>query len=352
MSGLRWGQFENLYLIGVLIFWVFIYIYTEKRNQKKLNQAFGQKLAPWLAQSVSYSRLRLKLILNCFGALCVIIALARPQLGQSQQEVKSEGVELLFVFDVSDSMLAEDVKPSRLDRAKIELEKLIDLMPGNKMGLIAFAGSSALISPLTTDPGALKMYIQSLDTNAVSSQGTDFSSALSYVKEAFEKGGVTQSESQKTTRVAVIISDGEDHEKDALVQAENLAKDNIHLITVAYGTEKGSTIPARDRLGQLVGVRKDSSGQPIITQVKGDFLKSLADKNNGYFIKALTSGDHVKDIAAVVEKYEKSEFSSALTLQYNEVFIYPLIVGFILLLSAFFIITRHNYRKPLEVTYE
>ena len=159
MTGLKWGTPEAFYLLVVLVLWVVFSLSNDLYFQKKLQKIFGPKVLPWLTSSISFQRRKIKIILLFLAQLFFILALARPQVGQSEQEIKSEGIELMILADVSESMLAEDVKPSRLEQMKIELSKLIDLMPGNKTGLIAFAGSAALMSPLTTDPGGLKMYI-------------------------------------------------------------------------------------------------------------------------------------------------------------------------------------------------
>lgn len=340
MSVLRWGNpsaFSFLILLGI---WVLLYFYFEKSSEKKLNQAFGKKVVPWLRASVSLPKRRLQLFLQALAGFFLITALARPQMGQSEQEVKSEGVELMIVADVSDSMLAEDVRPSRLEQMKIELTKLMDLMPGNKTGLIAFAGSAALMSPLTSDPGALKLYISSLDTYAVSTQGTAFEPALSFAKEAFEKGGVTQAADLKTTRVIIVASDGEDQEEGALEAAKLLAKDGVKIISIAYGTEKGGSIPTRDPFGNLTGSKKNREGEVIITQVKGEFLKSLAQAGEGSFYFASVDGSHLKQIVEDISHYEKSLFDSSMVVQYDEKFSYPLVLGLVLLLFSLLITDR------------
>ncbi|MBC7752891.1 MAG: VWA domain-containing protein [Moraxellaceae bacterium] len=341
MTGFRWGASENFnYLVWVIVF-IAVYFIFRFRNVKRLNQAFGDRIAPYLSQSVSTSQQNIKLIFEVIGCVFLIIAMARPQLGQTQQEIKSEGIEMMIVADVSESMLAEDIKPSRLELMKVELEKLVDMLPGNKIGLIAFAGSSALMSPLTTDPGALKMYIQSLDVNSVSSQGTNFQVALSYAKESFEKGGVTQSDNLKTTRVVLVLSDGEDQEPNALDEAKKMSELGIHIITVAYGTEKGGSIPARDIYGNLNGSKKDKSGQPIITQVHGDFLKEIAEKTKGQFYTSSFGGDHLKSIVTNINEFEKEEFASSVNLQYDEKFVYPLGLGILFLCLSFIIFNRN-----------
>lgn len=340
MSELRWVSFDAVwYLLGILILVLFYFVF-KNQNKKKLNKAFGEKIIPWLTRSVSDSALLFKLVLQSIALFFVVMALMRPQAGQSQQEIKSEGVELMILADVSDSMLAEDIKPSRLDIMKIELERLVDMMPGNKMGLIAFAGSSALMSPLTSDPSALKMYIQALDTNSVSSQGTNFQLALEHAQEAFEKGGVTQDQNSKATRVVLIMSDGEDHESKAIDEAKKMAEKGVFIITVAYGTEKGGTIPARDQMGNLLGTRKGKDGQPIITQVKGDFLKTLAQESKGQFFVARYGGDHLQDIVRGVDQYEKAQFATSMNIQYDEKFQIPLTIAIVFIFLSFLFSAR------------
>jgi len=346
MSVLKWGNPSAFWLLGLLFLYVVFYFVIEKQFEKKINSHFGAKVAPWLRSRVSISKRRMQLFFQSIAIILFILALARPQIGQSEQEVKSEGVELMILADVSDSMLAEDVKPSRLEQLKIDLSKLMDLMPGNKTGLIAFAGSAALMSPLTSDPSALKMYIQSLDTYSVSSQGTSFETALSYAKEAFDKGGVTQSQSLKTTRVVIVASDGEDQEPGAIEEAKALAKDGVKIISIAYGTEKGASIPTRDPFGNLTGMKKDKSGQTILTQVKGDFLKQLAQEGQGSFYFANFNGEHLKQIANDVNQFEKAQFDSTMVVQYDEKFIYPLSVG--LLIFMLNLLMNDQNKQPMQ----
>ena len=309
-------------------------------------------VSAYFVQSVSLALRRWQVGLQALGLVFLIVALARPQAGESQQEIKSEGVEILILADVSESMLAEDVRPSRLAQMKIELGKLLDLMPGNKVGIIAFAGSSALLSPLTSDPNALRMYIDSLDTDSVSSQGTNLESALAYAKEAFEKGGVTQDAGARTTRVILIASDGEDQEKGALEAAKALAKDGVRIFGMAYGTEKGAGIPLRDRHGYQAGFKKDSSGQPVVTMVKGDFLREIASAGDGQFYFATFNGDHLRKFVDDLNQLEKSQFQSSLLTQYDEKFTLPLLLGLLLLVSSFFISDRKPEGQGWKGKYE
>ncbi len=341
----RLGNPSAFYWLIAVAILILIYFLFKKRSARQLDTAFGEKVARYLSQSVSHGKRKIIFSLQIFGLLFTILALARPQAGESQQEVKSEGVELLVLADVSESMMAEDVKPSRLSQMKIELSKLLELMPGNKMGLIAFAGSATLLSPLTSDPNALRMYIESLDTSSVSSQGTNFETALSFAKEAFEKGGVTQDQQSRTTRVILIVSDGEDHEPGALEAAKKLSQNGVRIFTIAYGTEKGAAIPARDQTGQTIGYKKDHAGQTILTSVKGDFLHALAEAGQGQFYFAVFNGNHLRKLTTDINQLEKTQFQTSMNTQYEEMFGYPLALGLFLLFVSFFIT---DFKKPAD----
>lgn len=351
-SILRWGNAEAFYWLIAVAAMLGVYFYFERWSQKKLAAAFGVKVAEYLSQNVSLSRRRLQVVLQAMALVFLIVAMARPQAGESQQEVKSEGIELLIVADVSESMLAEDVRPSRLVQMKIELSKLLELIPGNKIGIIAFAGSSALLSPLTSDPNALRMYIDSLDVDSVSSQGTNFETALAYAQEAFEKGGVTQDGQSRTTRAILVVSDGEDQEKGALDAAQKLSESGIKIFTMAYGTEKGGAIPEQDRFGNKTGYKKDSSGQTILTQVKGKFLGDLAQVGGGRQYFAQFNGDHLKQFVNDLGELEKTQFQSSVSTQYEEKFTWPLLIGLMILFVSFFINDRRLYNHEWKGRYE
>ena len=268
----RFASPEYLFYLWLLPFLYFSGILFFRFHKRRSEKLFGARISPILVANVSWGRRKFKLFLFCFSLALFILALSRPQLAGSKEEIKNEGVEIMLLVDVSDSMMAEDIKPNRLEQAKTDMSRLIDLLPGNKIGVVAFAGSATLLAPLSTDPGALNLYIDSLATNVVSTQGTQFIPALDTAKEAFERGGVATDEVTKVTRVLVIASDGENHEDGALAEAEKLAKEGVRIFTIAYGTEKGAPIPVRDRLGFLTGYKKDESRNTVLSTVNGSAL--------------------------------------------------------------------------------
>lgn len=333
------NYFQYLFFLPVLIFLSFLAL---SRAQKKLEKAFGYKILPMLVSSVSIKKRKFKIILQALTLATMIICMARPQAGQSKQEVKSEGIELVFVVDVSESMLADDLRPSRLEQAKIDLSRLVDQLTGHKIGLVAFAGSSALLSPLTNDPASLKLFIDSLSTSSVSSQGTNFQEALQDAKLAFEHGGVEKDEKTVVTRAILILSDGEDHEKGALNFVRKLTEEGIRIFSIAYGTEKGAPISQRDSLGYLKGYKKDSSGNTILTKVDGQALKALAEEGKGSFFFASAGSTYLHQLVEDINKLEKSQFESSMAIQYDEKFQLILIFGFIFGLLELFLGDRRN----------
>jgi Ca-activated chloride channel family protein len=343
---LRW----LLLVPGLLVFAVL----ATRRQRAVLKTHINQRLLPFLVQSVSVPRRRLKLALELMALTLFILALARPQSGQSREKVKSEGVEILLVVDVSQSMLSEDIKPSRLEFAKRELERFVDMSVGDRIGVIAFAGSAILLSPLTNDHNAVKMYLESLSTQSVSTQGTEFRKALNEAEQAFARGGVEGGTGSVTTRAIVVASDGEDHEPGADEAARKLVDKGIRIFTLGFGTEKGGPIPQRDARGVLDGYLKDSSGQVVLTQTHWTVLKSLAEAGHGSFRQDMFGGDAIQRLTEDLAKLQKSVFDSTEMTTYNERYQLPLLFAVLFALVEIVISSRRRvaglWRGRFEVT--
>ncbi|MBX3017946.1 MAG: VWA domain-containing protein [Bdellovibrionaceae bacterium] len=331
--------FQWLWLLPIL--WVIV-IATARLAARRLQSAFGAKLSPLLTSSVSKRKRLTKNILMTLVLVLMVFALARPQAGQSSAEVKSAGVELMLLVDVSESMMAEDLKPNRLTQAKIELSRMVERLPGHKIGVIAFAGSAALLSPLTTDPNALKMYLDSLSPQSVSAQGTNFSRAIEEAVAAFKRGGEQDDPTTRVTRVILVASDGEDHEQGALEAAKKLTAEGVRIFALAYGTETGGVIPQRDSLGFLRGYKKTpGSNQDIVSQVKGDALRALAQAGQGSFYHSSFGGSHINEVVEDINRLEKTEFDSRVVTQYDEKFTILLWAALVLALIELLLGERH-----------
>ncbi len=327
---MKWNDPHLLYWILLIpVFFGVAYI-SQRQGLSKLQKMISPRLSYLWQGSLSFYARYWKWTLRSLVMALILIGLARPQMGESQQAIKSEGFEIFLALDVSESMMAEDLRPSRLEKAKIDLSRLVDNLGGHRIGVIAFAGSAAVISPLTQDTAAVKMYLESLDSQTISTQGTNFEAALRAAEGAFNRGGVGEDEAAHVTRVLLIASDGEDHEQGALKKAEELVKKNIRIFTLAFGTEKGAPIPTRDRMGFLKGYKKDRQGQTVLTTVKGDALKALAEKGMGYFAFATSDSSFLTEIAAQLNILEKTQYESELQVQYDEKFQTPLMLAFML----------------------
>ncbi len=315
---LRFANPFAFYLLLLIPAFLIVAKIFSVRIKKMLSQLLGQHLFEKFTRSVSEPKRRRKRLLQSLSVFFLIIALARPQAGTVQNEMKVEGIEIIFALDVSESMLAEDSRPSRLEQAKLEISKLIDLLNGNRIGIVIFAGNATLLSPLTTDPGALKLFLDSASPDMMTNQGTCFECALSVAEDAFNRGGITAGPKLKTTRVIIMASDGEDQEPGAISKAQKLAELGFHLITVAYGTQAGGKIPVRDNLGYLKDFKKDRSGEVIITKVNGEALRKLAEVGKGEFFFSQFGGESVKSLVDKIKEYEKSTFDSKLNTEYEE----------------------------------
>jgi Ca-activated chloride channel family protein len=356
MFDVRFADRAALNLLLLLPVLVFLLWWTSKRTRQVILTQISPKILPFLTRSLAPGRRKLKLWLQCLALLFFVLALARPQSGEGKTKAKSEGLEIVLAVDVSNSMLAEDVRPSRLELAQKELSRFLDSLGGDKVGLVAFAGSAILLSPLTTDKAALKMYIESLSPNSVSSQGTDFKKALLEASQALRRGGTDSEEVPNVTRVIVVASDGEDNEKGGLDTAQKIAGDGIRIFTLGFGTEGGGQIPVRDERGQMIGYKKDKDGKTVVSRSTGQALKELAEAGKGSFQAVTFGGDAIKNLRAAIDNLQKAQFDTLEVSHYNEHYQSFLLIGLVLALLELLLgerksegrIWRGRFEVPLD----
>lgn len=313
-----------------------------KTGRERFQRVFGAARLAFLAQSVSWSKRKWKIVLQCLALAIMITALARPQSGEGRQKVKSEGLEIMLAVDVSNSMMAEDAKPNRLELTKQELSRLLDQLGGDKIGLVAFAGSAVLLSPLTPDKSALKMYIDSLSTNSVSTQGTEFRKALSEAEAAFKRGGLENDADAVVTKAIVMISDGENHDDKVLDIADRIGKDGIHIYTLAVGTEAGAPIPMHDDHGNLTGYKKNKDGQVVMSQSTGKSLQEMAQAGRGSFRYLTFGGGAIQALVNDLNRLQKSQFDSTEITNYQENYQIILVWGVVIALLELFLGERRG----------
>ncbi len=333
-------QFLNL-LFALPFLWALAY-WLRNRAERKALKIFHKNAWIWSSQNLDSTKRIWILVLQSLGFTLIVFALARPQFGEGQQKVKSEGLEIVLAVDVSNSMLAEDSKPSRLELTKRELSRFLDLLGGDKVAIVGFAGSAVTLSPLTPDKAALNMYIDSLSPDAVSTQGTRFDSALREAHQLLMRGGLENTEESHVTKVVVMLSDGEDFSQEAKAQAENLKKDGIRVYTLLVGTEKGAPIPLRDRFGNLIGYKRDNKNQVVLSQATGNSLSEIAKITGASFKALVFGGNAIPQLMGELDRLEKSEFESMQAMNYNEVFQYALFPGIVFLMLGLFLTDRRK----------
>lgn len=260
------------------------------------------------------------------AAALLIIALAGPQIGTKMEEVKREGVDVLVAVDLSNSMLCEDFAPSRLESAKLSIQRFVNGLKGDRVGLIAFAGSAIYHCPLTTDYGAVKLLARVLTTETVPEPGTALAEAINMAQQAFSE------QKDAKSKVLVIITDGEDHEPAAIEAAEEAQGDGISLYTIGLGTPSGAPIPFFDSAGRRVGYRKDRDGQVVVTKLNETHLEELANAGGGRYIRATQGGKELEQIWDDLSQMEQQEFGQMRFTSFEHRFAYFVFPALLLLL--------------------
>ena len=316
--------FYLLYLTAVIVLFV-LFIIVFQLKKRIFSQFFDQNSFFKLLPEFSFSKKLIKFTFAVLAVICMILALARPQLPKETATEKIEGVELMILADISQSMLTEDVSPNRLSLMKTQLSRFIQSSQGqHRIGLIAFAGSSFLISPLTADMSLLINYINSLSTDMVSSQGTDFKTALEQTQKSFE-GGSTH---QGGTRAVIIASDGEDHEVGALKLVRSLSQQGIRFFTLGFGTEQGGRIPLKEG-----GYYKDERGQEVHSKLKTRTLKEFAKIGKGAFYQVSSSSHFYEKLHQDLKSLDQQFFEERNRQTRQELFQYFLLLVLIFSLA-------------------
>ena len=266
------------------------------------------------------------------GFAFLIISLVNPKMGTKLKTVKREGVDVVFALDVSKSMLAEDIAPNRLEKAKQIISKIIDKLGSDRVGIIIYAGNSYPLLPITTDHAAANMFLQNANPDLVSSQGTAISEALDLAKTYYNND-------EQTNRFLIIISDGEDHQEETKQVANNLANEGVKIYTIGVGTEKGGPIPMRLN-GSMIGYKKDRKGETVITKRKPEVLQGIADAANGNYIDGNITENPVKEISEIIANAEKNEFETKQFSDYKDQFQWFLALGLLFLIIDIFLFDK------------
>jgi Ca-activated chloride channel family protein len=300
-----------MYLASIPVVFV-MFLLVQWWKKRKQEQFADYDLIKKLSPENSTFKSVLKIVTICLALAFLIIALANPKMGTKLETIKRQGVDIVFALDVSKSMLAEDIAPSRLDKAKQIITRIIDNLGSDRIGVIIYAGNSYPLLPITTDHAAAKMFLQNASPDMVSSQGTA-------INEAIERGISYFDNKEQTNRFLFIVSDGEDHEENAVSLAEQAKKEGIKVYTIGIGTEKGGPIPLKNN-GTVIGYKKDNQGEVVITQMKPEILIDIANEGNGKYINGNKTQETIDVIEDLLVKAEKSEFETKQFSDYKDQF--------------------------------
>ena len=277
-----------------------------------------------------------------FAIACLTIALVNPKIGTKLETVKREGVDVVFAIDVSKSMLAEDVAPNRLEKSQQLVTQIINSLASDRVGIIAYAGSAFPQLPITTDYASAKMFLQNMNTDMLSSQGTAINEAIQLAKTYYN-------DDEQTNRVLFIISDGEDHEGDSVSIAEEASEEGIRIFTIGVGTTKGGRIPIK-RNGVVLNYKKDQNDQTVITKLQEETLKDIAKEAKGEYIYNNITKETVEKVTEILQNMDKKEFEAKQFADFKDQFQWFLGFGiFFLVLEVFLLERRTSWLKKLNL---
>ena len=333
---LMFAQYRFLYLlilIPLILAGYGIFRYLRGRRVKALgDEALVKELMP----SASRAKGWIRISFFCLGLMALIIGLARPQTGARLAEKKTRGAEILVALDVSNSMLAQDYSPNRLERAKLAIARLTDKLQEDRIGLVIFAGTSFVQLPVTTDYISAKMFLGSIDTGSIPVQGTAIGDAIRLCTKSFS------AQSEKS-RVIVVISDGEDHEADAVESAKQAAELGIKVYTIGVGSAEGQPIPMDG------GLLKDRNGEIVVTRLNEQMLRDIARAGGGAYIHAGNEEFGLNPIIDDIRRMEDEEFGSVVFEEYDDEFMYFLGAALLCFVIEILIGRRKPRRKLFEV---
>ena len=338
-------QFDNpyfLYLALIIPLLIIIYLIYMSWRGKVQDSYSDTELLDIISPNRSNFKLNLKLILECLVVLLLSIGLANPKIGTELKSINREGVDIVFAIDVSKSMLAEDVAPNRLLRSKRIISEIINSLSTDRVGIVAYASQAIPQVPLTTDFASVKNFLQVIDTDMLSSQGTSIDSALNLSANFFDQNS-------ETNRVLILLSDGEDHDDIPQSLINLIIENNINLISIGVGQDSGSTIPIKIN-GTVDSYKKDNNGEVVITRRNSEILNKIASLSGGEYIDGNITEEALEYVKVKLEKIDKSEFETSQFVEYKQQFqIFILIALLFIIVDIFIFQTKTKWIQSLNL---
>lgn len=315
-----------LFLLIILISILFIFDRVWKIKTQKL--FFSKPNLDRLSPNISNLKPVIKIFFMIIGTSMLIIAMINPKIGTKIETFQRLGVDIVFAVDVSKSMLAEDIAPSRIEKSKQLVGQVINNLGGDRIGIVAYAGKAFPQLPLTTDYSSAKMFLQNMNTDMLSSQGTAIDEAIRLSSTYFDQD-------QSTERLLFIVSDGEDHNDLSYEMADLAAKNNITIYSIGVGTEKGSPIPIKKN-GIVMSYKKDINGEVVITKLNKNYLENISDKTKGKYIDGSVTENVINEVIEILENTEKKEFDTQKFSEFKDQFQWFILIGFVLIVIDIF----------------
>jgi len=324
------GYLHLFWVIAGMIILFWMGMRWKKRSLKKYGDLSVYK---GLIPRMSFSRPRFKFVIFVLATAFLIMGIANPQIGSKLKEAERKGVDLMIALDVSNSMNARDIKPSRLERAKQAISKLIDRLSGDRIGIIVFAGQAYVQLPITTDYSAAKLFLSNVDSDIVPTQGTSIGNAIDLSMNSF-----TENDHSKAI---IVITDGENHEENALDMAEKANEKGITVHTIGMGLPDGAPIPVYKN-GQMQGFKKNKQGNTVVSKLNEQLLGQLADTGDGMYVRANNTKAGLDAIFDEINEMEKKKFETKTYADYDDRFQYFLAVSLILLVIEALMVNRRS----------
>jgi Ca-activated chloride channel family protein len=319
----RFAHIEYLYGLFAILLFVVVFVLHMAWRKKKIALISSPALRSFVLPQLSRSSKWMHFTLFVIAWILLVFGIANPQMGSKLFETKHEGIDLVLAIDVSNSMLAEDIRPNRLERTRLGIQKLIDNLQGDRLGIVIFAGQAFVQLPITTDYAAAKLFSNSMNTNSINEQGTSIGAAIELSLESFDF-------ETPTSKVIIVVTDGEDHEENAIKMAELATEKGVKVFTIGMGSSNGSPIPLY-RNGVQLGYLKDAQGNTVVTKLNEDLLVDIANAGNGKYFRATNGAIGLNAILDEINKLEKTELESKIYSDYEDQFIYFLIAALLML---------------------
>ena len=326
-------QTQYLWLLLLIPLLFVAYALQLRIRRRRIARLGNPELLKQLMPTASTGKGWLKLSLLALAWFFFVIGLARPQLGARLREHESQGVEVMIALDVSNSMLAEDYSPNRLERSKLAISRLVDKLQGDRIGLVVFAGEAFVQLPITADYVSAKLFLKSITTESVPIQGTDLAAAMMASARSFS----TQSE---RSRAIILITDGEDHEGDALEAAKTIAEQGIRIYCIGVGSPQGKPIPLKGG-----GLMKDKNGDIVVSRLDEDILQEIAGIGGGKYVRAGNTEFGLNPIIEDIRTIDKEQFNSVVFEDFDEQYMYFFAIALFFLILEFLVPETKARRK-------